>query len=282
MSASAIGRLKDGWLDEHTAWQKRDLSAKRYVYIWADGIHLEARLEDEKQCILVLIGATPEGRKELVGFTDGSRESAHDWRELLLDLKRRGLVVPPRLVIADGALGFWKAAGEVWPETREQRCWVHKTANVLAKLPKSQQPKAKRALQEIWMAETKVAAELAFDAFIESYALKYDKAADCLNKDRYTLLAFYDFPAEHWKHLRTTDEMDKRFLPGRDDDCGDRCKSILLFGCAAGHSSVPATDLAAAARRGGQGWPHLRPPEGLVLTGPSTAARWRGMGLHSC
>ena len=282
LSASAIGRLKDGWLDEHTAWQKRDLSAKRYVYIWADGIHLEARLEDEKQCILVLIGATPEGRKELVGFTDGSRESAHDWRELLLDLKRRGLVVPPRLVIADGALGFWKAAGEVWPKTREQRCWVHKTANVLAKLPKSQQPKAKRALQEIWMAETKVAAELAFDAFIESYALKYDKAADCLNKDRYTLLAFYDFPAEHWKHLRTTDEMDKRFLPGRDDDCGDRCKSILLFGCAAGHSSVPATDLAAAARRGGQGWPHLRPPEGLVLTGPSTAARWRGMGLHSC
>jgi len=160
LSASAIGRLKDGWFDEHTAWQKRDLSAKRYVYIWADGIHLEARLEDEKQCILVLIGATPEGRKELVGFTDGARESAYDWRDLLLDLKRRGLAVPPRLVIADGALGFWKAAGEVWPKTREQRCWVHKTANVLAKLPKSQQPKAKRALQEIWMAETKVAAEL--------------------------------------------------------------------------------------------------------------------------
>ncbi|MBN9274053.1 MAG: IS256 family transposase, partial [Mesorhizobium sp.] len=169
LSASAIGRLKDGWFDEHATWQKRDLSAKRYVYIWADGIHLEARLEDEKQCILVLIGATPEGRKELVGFTDGARESAHDWRDLLLDLKRRGLDVPPRLVIADGALGFWKAAGEVWPKTREQRCWVHKTANVLAKLPKSQQPKAKRALQEIWMAETKVAAELAFDAFIESY-----------------------------------------------------------------------------------------------------------------
>jgi transposase-like protein len=215
LSASAIGRLKDGWLDEHTAWQKRDLSAKRYVYIWADGIHLEARLEDEKQCILVLIGATPEGRKELVGFTDGSRESAHDWRELLLDLKRRGLVVPPRLVIADGALGFWKAAGEVWPKTREQRCWVHKTANVLAKLPKSQQPKAKRALQEIWMAETKVAAELAFGAFIESYALKYEKAADCLSKDRDTLLAFYDFPAEHWKHLRTTNPIESTFATVR-------------------------------------------------------------------
>jgi len=211
LSASAVGRLKDGWLDEYAAWQKRDLSAKRYVYIWADGIHLEARLEDEKQCILVLIGATPEGRKELVGFTDGARESAHDWRDLLLDLKRRGLDVSPRLVIADGALGFWKAAGEVWPTTREQRCWVHKTANVLAKLPKSQQPKAKRALQEIWMAESKATAELAFDAFIESYTPKYEKAADCLGKDRDTLLAFYDFPAEHWKHLRTTNPIESTF-----------------------------------------------------------------------
>ena len=190
LSASAIGRLKDGWLDEHVAWQKRDLSARRYVYVWADGIHLEARLEDEKQCILVIIGATPEGRKELVGFTDGARESAHDWRELLLDLKRRGLDAQPELMIADGALGFWKAAGEVWPKAAEQRCWVHKTANVLAKLPKSQQPKAKRALQEIWMAETKTAAEAAFDGFIESYALKYEKAADCLEKDRDALLAF--------------------------------------------------------------------------------------------
>src|SRR5260370_38087352 len=166
LSASAIGRLKDGWLDEYAAWQKRDLSAKRYVYIWADGIHLEARLEDEKQCILVLIGATPEGRKELVGFTDGARESAHDWRDLLLDLKRRELDVSPRLVIADGALGFWKAAGEVCRKTRSNRCWVHKSAKVLAKLPSSQQPKAKRALQQIWMADTKAAAELAFDAFI--------------------------------------------------------------------------------------------------------------------
>ena len=141
LSASTIGRLKDIWRDEHAHWQKRDLSAKRYVYIWADGIYLEARLQEEKQCILVLIGATPEGKKELVGLTDGARESAHDWRDLLLDLKRRGLEVPPELAIADGGLGFWKAAGEVWPRTREQRCWVHKTANVLAKLPKSQQPK---------------------------------------------------------------------------------------------------------------------------------------------
>ena len=215
LSASAIGRLKDGWLDEHAAWQKRDLSARRYVYIWADGIYLEARLEDEKQCILVVIGATPEGRKELVGFTDGARESAHDWRELLFDLKRRGLDVSPELMVADGALGFWKAAGEVWPKAREQRCWVHKTANVLTKLPKSQQPKAKRALQEIWMAETKAGAETAFDAFIESYSVKYEKAADCLEKDRDALLAFYDFPAEHWKHLRTTNPIESTFATVR-------------------------------------------------------------------
>ena len=209
LSASAIGRLKDGWQDDHAQWQKRDLSAKRYVYIWADGIHLQARLEDEKQCILVIIGATSDGRKELVGFTDGMRESADDWRALLLDLKRRGLDVSPELMIADGALGFWKAAGEVWPKAREQRCWVHKTANVLNKLPKSQQPKAKRELQEIWMAETKVAAEAAFDA------LKYEKAADCLRKDRDALLAFYDFPAEHWKHLRTTNPIESTFATVR-------------------------------------------------------------------
>jgi putative transposase len=215
LSATTIGRLKDVWQDDHAQWQKRDLSRLRYVYMWADGIHLEARLEADKQCILVLIGATPEGKKELVGFTDGGRESAHDWRDLLLDLKRRGLDAQPKLVIADGALGFWKAAGEVWPAAREQRCWVHKTANVLAKLPKSQQQKAKRALQEIWMAETKADAEAAFDAFIESYDLKYEKAAECLAKDRDTLLAFYDFPAEHWKHLRTTNPIESTFATVR-------------------------------------------------------------------
>ena len=215
LSASAIGRLRDGWQDDHAAWQKRDLSARRYVYVWADGIYLQARLADEKQCILVLIGATPEGRKELVGFSDGARESANDWRDLLLDLKRRGLDVRPELVIADGALGFWKAASEVWPKAREQRCWVHKTANVLAKLPKSQQPKAKRALQEIWMAETKVAADSAFDGFIKSYEVKYQKAAECLAKDRDALLAFYDFPAEHWKHLRTTNPIESTFATVR-------------------------------------------------------------------
>ena len=215
LSASAIARLKEGWAGEHERWQKRDLSARRYVYVWADGIHLQARLEDEKQCILVVIGATPEGKKELVGFTDGARESAHDWRELLLDLKRRGLSIAPELAVADGALGFWKALGEIWPGTREQRCWVHKTANVLNKLPKSQQPKAKRALQEIWMAETRNDAEASFDAFIETYELKYEKAAGCLKKDRGALLAYYDFPAEHWKHLRTSNPIESTFATVR-------------------------------------------------------------------
>jgi transposase-like protein len=231
LSPTAIGRLKDGWRDEYDAWQKRDLSAKRYVYVWADGIYLQARLEDEKQCILVLIGATPEGRKELIGFTDGARESAEDWRDLLLDLKRRGLDVRPELAIADGALGFWKAAGEIWPTTREQRCWVHKTANVLAKLPKSQQPKAKRALQEIWMAETKADAEAAFDAFIESYQIKYEKAAECLNKDRDVLLTFYDFPAEHWKHLRTTNPIESTFATVRH-------RTVRSKGCLSNRSAL--------------------------------------------
>jgi putative transposase len=215
LSPSTISRLKEMWSDEHDRWRKRDLSARRYVYLWADGIYLQARLGDEKQCILVLIGATPEGRKELIGFTDGARESAQDWRELLLDLKDRGLVAPPRLAVADGALGFWKAVGELWPTTAGQRCWVHKTANVLNKLPKSQQPKAKRALQDIWMAATRKDAEKAFDAFLAAYALKFDKASACLEKDRAALLAFYDFPAEHWKHLRTSNPIESTFATVR-------------------------------------------------------------------
>ena len=188
---------------------------RHYVYFWADGIRVQARLEDDAQCLLVIIGATPEGKKELVGLIDGVRESAQSWRELLLDLKRRGLAVAPELAIADGALGFWKAIEEVWPRTRSQRCWVHKTANVLNKLPKSQHSKAKRALQEIWMAETRNDADSAFDAFIETCAVKYDKAAACLVKDRETMLAFYDFPAEHWKHLRTTNPIESTFATVR-------------------------------------------------------------------
>jgi putative transposase len=210
LSASTIGRLKEAWSDEHARWSKRDLSAKRYVYFWADGIHVQARLEDEAQCLLVIIGATPEGKKELVGLIDGVRESAQSWKELLLDLKRRGLSMGPELAVADGALGFWQALEEVWPKTRGQRCWMHKTANVLNKLPKSQQSKAKRAL-EIWMAETKKDALAAFDAFVETWGVKYDKAVECLIKDREALLSFYDFPAEHWKHLRTTNVIESSF-----------------------------------------------------------------------
>ena len=215
LSASTIARLKDAWSDEHVRWSKRDLSAKRYVYFWADGIHVQARLEDNAQCLLVIIGATPEGKKELVGLIDGVRESALSWKELLLDLKRRGLEVGPELAVADGALGFWQALEETWPKTRGQRCWVHKSANVLNKLPKSQQSKAKRALQDIWMAETRKDAALAFDAFVETYGVKYDKAVACLTKDRDALLAFYDFPAEHWKHLRTTNPIESTFATVR-------------------------------------------------------------------
>jgi len=215
LSASTIGRLKDAWWDEHVRWSKRDLCAKRYVYFWVDGIHVQARLEDDAQCLLVIIGATPEGKKELVGLIDGVRESAQSWKELLLDLKQRGLAMGPELAVADGALGFWKALPEVWPKTREQRCWVHKTANVLNKLPKSLQGKAKRALQNIWMAETRKAAEAAFDTFAENYGTKYDKAVECLTKDRDVLLAFCDFPAEHWKHLRTTNPIESTFATVR-------------------------------------------------------------------
>jgi len=215
LSASTVGRLKDAWSEEHARWSRRDLSAKRYVYFWVDGIHVQARMEDDAQCLLVIIGATPEGKKELVGLIDGVRESTQSWKELLLDLKRRGLSIGPELAVADGALGFWKAVEEVWPKTRGQRCWVHKTANVLNKLPKSQQPKAKRALQEIWMAETRKDALAAFDAFVETWGIKYDKAVECLTKDRDALLAFYDFPAEHWKHLRTTNVIESSFATVR-------------------------------------------------------------------
>jgi len=215
LSASTIGRLKEAWSEEHMRWSKRELSAKRYVYFWIDGIHVQARLEQDAQCLLVIIGATPEGKKELVGLTDGVRESTQSWKELLLDLKRRGLSMGPELAIADGALGFWQALEEIWPHTRGQRCWVHKTANVLNKLPKSQQTKAKRALQEIWMAETKKDALVAFDAFIETWRAKYERAVDCLIKDRDALLAFYDFPAEHWKHLRTTNVIESSFATVR-------------------------------------------------------------------
>ena len=215
LSPAVLTRLKAGWQEEFDRWKRRDLSARRYVYIWADGVYLQGRMEPDKQCILVLIGATPEGKKELIGFQSGYRESAQSWRELLADLKARGLVVPPELAIGDGALGFWKALEEEFGATRQQRCWVHKTMNVLNKLPKSVQSKAKADLKEIWMAEGRADAEKAFDRFLAKYHAKYDKATACLAKDRQALLAFYDFPAEHWKHIRTGNPIESTFATVR-------------------------------------------------------------------
>lgn len=212
LSANTVVRLKQAWEAEHQEWSKRSLEGQEFVYVWADGIHCNIRLgEGERQCLLVLLGATKDGRKELLAVHDGVRESEQSWSELLLDLKRRGLSIAPRLAIGDGALGFWAALRKVFPTTREQRCWVHKTANVLNVLPKSKQPSAKAALHEIWMAETKEQATQSFDAFLESYDAKYPKACECLRKDRNVLLTFYDFPAEHWRHIRTTNPIESAF-----------------------------------------------------------------------
>ena len=215
LSASTISRLKEVWKEEHERWSKRELAGKRFVYIWVDGVHFGVRLEDASQCILVMIGATVDGKKELLAMLDGYRESAESWKELLLDLKQRGLTIEPKVAIGDGALGFWKALPQVFGTTREQRCWVYKTANVLNKLPKGQQAKAKAALHEIWMAESRAAAEQACDHFLTSYEVKYAKAAECLAKDRQALLTFYDFPAEHWPHIRTTNPIESTFATVR-------------------------------------------------------------------
>lgn len=214
-SGDTVLRLRQQWKEELHKWNKRRLDSKSYVYLWADGIYFQARLEDEKQCMLVIIGATPEGKRELVGFLDGYRESTQSWRELLLDLKSRGLNVPPSLATGDGAMGFWAALEEVWPQTRHQRCWVHKTVNVLDKMPKTIQSKVKEDLHNIWMAESKDEANKAFDLFIKKYGIKYQQATDCLAKDRQTLLTFYDFPAEHWKHIRTTNPIESTFATVR-------------------------------------------------------------------
>ncbi|MCJ7735725.1 MAG: IS256 family transposase [Anaerolineae bacterium] len=215
VSASTISRLKESWQVDLETWQARDLSTKRYVYFWADGVYFNVRLQEARQCMLVIIGATAEGRKELVAIWDGYRESEQSWKEVLLDLKRRGLKQSPQLAIGDGALGFWKALRQVYGQTRWQRCWVHKTANVLNKLPKGMQPQAKQRLHEIWMAATRQEAEQAFDYFIQAYQAKYPKATECLAKDREELLAFYDFPAEHWKHIRTTNPIESTFATVR-------------------------------------------------------------------
>ncbi len=215
LSASSVTRLLSTWQDEQAAWSQRDLSDKQYVYVWADGIHFNIRLEEDRQCILVLIGATAEGEKELIAVQDGHRESEQSWSSMLLDLKARGLTIDPKVAVADGALGFWAAARKAWPNTREQRCWVHKTVNVLDNLPKRLQPQAKDKLHQIWMASTRKDAGDAFDLFVQTYEAKYPKAVECLTKDRDVLLTFYDFPAEHWVHLRTTNPIESTFATVR-------------------------------------------------------------------
>lgn len=212
LSANTVVRLKSSWEDEYADWNKRSLEGKEYVYIWADGIYPRIRLDkSDSQCFLVIIGATVDGKKELLALGEGARESDLAWKEVLLDLKRRGLNTTPKIAVGDGAMGFWKAISEAFPNTAHQRCWVHKTCNVLDKLPKAQQIKAKGMLHSIWMAETRHDANEAFEHFLETFKPKWEKAALCLEKDKDELLAFYDFPAEHWKHLRTTNPIESMF-----------------------------------------------------------------------
>ena len=215
LSASTVTRLIGVWQEEYATWSQRNLADPQYAYVWADGIHFNVRLEEDRTCILVLIGATADGRKELIAVQDGYRESEQSWKNLLLDVKQRGLSIDPQLATADGALGFWAACRKVWPSIREQRCWVHKTANVLDKMPKRLQPEAKNRIHQIWMAPTREAAHEAFDHFAEIYQAKYPKAVECLQKDRKVLLTFYDYPAEHWKHLRTTNPIESTFATVR-------------------------------------------------------------------
>jgi len=215
LSAATVTRLKGVWESEYRDWSRRSLAGKHYVYVWADGIYFNVRLQDDRPCILVLMGATADGKKELIAIEDGFRESEQSWRGLLLDCKARGLIIDPKVAVGDGGLGFWKALAQVYPTTREQRCWVHKTANVLDKLPKSLQPRAKEMLHAIWQAATRKEADQAFDLFVTTFEAKYPKATECLSKDRTELMVFYDFPAEHWIHLRTTNPIESTFATVR-------------------------------------------------------------------
>ena len=232
LSAGTISRLKRQWEEDYDQWRKRDLSNRRYVYIWADGVYCNVR-QDDKLCLLVIMGSDSTGRKEIVGLLDGYRESEASWQELLDLLSHQGLSVPPEIAVGDGALGFWKAITKHWPSTKHQRCWVHKTANVLNKLPKSLQPKVKASIHDIWMAETKESANKAFDLCVKQYETKYPKAMECLSKDRDKLLAFYDFPAEHWGHLRTTNPIESVFATVRlrttkTKSCGSRTTTLAM------------------------------------------------------
>ncbi len=233
LSATTVVCLKDVRRREYEAWSKRDLSGQRFVYIWADGIYSNVRLDDERQCLLVVMGALQDGRKQLLAVHDGFRESELSWQELLADLKRQGLELGPKLAVGDGAMGFWATLRKVYPATAEQRCWLHKTANVLNKLPKSMQGKAKKALHDIYLAESRQTAEKALDRFKNLYEKKFPKAVECLEKDRKVLLAFYDFPAEHWVHLRTTNPIESTFATvrlrqRRTKGCGSREASLTM------------------------------------------------------
>lgn len=232
LSASTISRLKADWEQDYDKWRQRDLSRKRYVYIWADGIYSNVRMDD-RLCLLVIIGSDEHGKKELIAVADGYRESADSWKEVLLDLTQRGLSIAPKVAVGDGALGFWKALAQIWPQTKPQRCWVHKTANILNKLPKAMQPKVKEALHDIWQAETRQAAHEAYDRCLLRFEAKYPKAMDCLRKDQDSLLAFYDFPAEHWPHLRTTNPIESVFATVRlrttkTKNCGSRKTTLAM------------------------------------------------------
>jgi len=232
LSAATISRLKASWEADFTQWQKRDLSKKRYVYVWADGVYCNVRMGD-KICLLVIIGSDELGNKELIAVSDGYRESEASWSEVLLGLKQRGLNIEPKVAVGDGVLGFWKALSKCWPTTRGQRCWVHKTANVLAKLPKSMQPKVKSALHEIWQSETKEEASKNMKNCVELYEVKYPKAMRCLEKDKEALLVFYDFPAEHWGHLRTSNPIESVFATVRlrttkSKNCGSRATTLAM------------------------------------------------------
>lgn len=233
LSATNVVRLKESWEKEYLNWSKRDLSEKRYVYFWADGIYFNVRLTDERPCILVILGATEEGDKELIAIYDGIRESKLSWQEVLKDLKIRGLSVGPRLAIGDGALGFWAALEEEFPTCKQQRCWVHKTANVLDKMAKSVQAHAKKMIHEMYMSPTKEKGLQAFECFISLYEAKYPKACDCLKKDKGRLFTFYEFPAMHWQHIRTTNPIESTFATIRHRSqktkgCGSRVATLSM------------------------------------------------------
>lgn len=233
LSPTNIVRLKETWTTEYKEWLQRDLRDKHYVYIWADGIYFNVRLQDDRPCILVIIGALPDGTKELIAVYDGHRESKASWKEVLEDLKRHGLSKAPFLAIGDGALGFWAALEEVFSSTKHQRCWVHKTANVLDKMAKAAQPYAKKLIHDMYMAPTKEDGLSAFNSFIKLYEAKYPKACECLQKDKEQLFTFYDYPAEHWVHIRTTNPIESTFATVRHrmrqtKGCGSRQATMAM------------------------------------------------------